>query len=115
MMAQVDGDTAAANCDALDRQLNDARLLSRKQRRPQRVEAGQRLNHRPFVWLQPFGSKRLHGARNGVYGMEMSEVFCDVMINRWQAFSGKIATLAADNQSYADVRAERVGAEKAAA
>ena len=47
--------------------------------------------------------------------MEMSEVFCDVIINRWQAFSGKIAILAGENQSYADVRAARLGAEKAAA
>ena len=72
------------------------------------------------ICYEPFsgsGSQHIAGEKTGrrVYGMEMSEVFCDVIINRWQAFSGKTATLAGDNQSYADVRAARLGAEKAAA
>ena len=72
------------------------------------------------ICYEPFsgsGSQHIAGEKTGrrVYGMEMSEVFCDVIINRWQAFSGKIATLAGDNQSYADIRAARVGVEKAAA
>ncbi len=72
------------------------------------------------ICYEPFsgsGSQHIAGEKTGrrVYGMEMSEVFCDVIINRWQAFSGKIAILAGENQSYADVRAARLGAEKAAA
>ena len=45
----------------------------------------------------------------------MSEVYSDVIINHWQAFPGKIAIRAENNQSYADVRAARLGTEKAAA
>ena len=72
------------------------------------------------VCYEPFagsGSQHIAGEKTGrqVYGMEMSEVFCDVIINRWQAFSGKTAILAGEDRTYADIRATRIGGDKAAA
>jgi DNA modification methylase len=50
------------------------------------------------VCYEPFsgsGSQHIGGERTGrrVYGIELSEIFCDVIINRWQAYSGKTAVL----------------------
>ena len=72
------------------------------------------------ICYEPFagsGSQHIAGEKTGrrVYGMEMSEVFCDVIINRWQAFSGKTAILADEERTYADIRATRTGATQAAA
>jgi hypothetical protein len=50
-----------------------------------------------------------------VYGMELSEVFCDVIINRWQAFSGKTAVLDGEGATYAEMRESRLGVDKEAA
>lgn len=47
--------------------------------------------------------------------VELSETFCDVVINRWQAFSGKTAVLAGEDRTFADVRATRLGSEQEAA
>jgi DNA modification methylase len=72
------------------------------------------------ICYEPFsgsGSQHIAGEKTGrrVYGMEMSEVFCDVIINRWQAFSGKTAILADEERTYADIRATRTGTTQAAA
>ncbi len=69
------------------------------------------------ICYEPFsgsGSQHIAGEKTGrkVYGMEMSEVFCDVIINRWQAFTGKTAILAGEDRTFADIRASRSGAEK---
>jgi DNA modification methylase len=47
---------------------------------------------------EPFagsGSQLIAGDRIGrrVNGIELSEAFCDVVVERWQAFTGKAATL----------------------
>lgn len=74
------------------------------------------------VCYEPFagsGSQHIAGEKTGrrVYGLELSETFCDVVVNRWQAYSGKTAVLAGDGRSFAEVRTARIGddAKKAAA
>jgi len=41
------------------------------------------------------------------YGMEISPQYCDVIINRWQQFTGQQATLEGDGRSFIDVATER--------
>jgi DNA modification methylase len=42
-------------------------------------------------------------------GLELDPHYVDVVIRRWQAFTGKAATLEADGRTFADVQAERLG------
>jgi len=42
--------------------------------------------------------------------MELDPKYCDVIIQRWQEFTGQTATLEATGQPYADLKAERVPA-----
>jgi DNA modification methylase len=46
------------------------------------------------------------------YGMELSPDYCDVIISRWEAFTGKSATLDSTGQTFAEVRASRLGVTK---
>ena len=39
--------------------------------------------------------------------MELSEKYCDVIINRWQNYTGKKAVLEATNQTYEELKTER--------
>ena len=41
------------------------------------------------------------------YCMELSEVYCDVIVKRWQAFTGKAATLEGDGRTFEQVEDER--------
>lgn len=41
------------------------------------------------------------------FGMEIDEHYCDVIINRWQKYTGKEATLELTGQSYAQLKEER--------
>jgi DNA modification methylase len=41
------------------------------------------------------------------YGMELDEKYCDVIINRWQNFTGKKATLELTGQTYEELKIER--------
>jgi len=43
------------------------------------------------------------------YGMELDEKYCDVIINRWQNYTGKKATLELTNQTYEQLKDERNG------
>jgi DNA modification methylase len=43
------------------------------------------------------------------FGMELSPEYCDVIVTRWQEYTGKTATLDGDGRTFAEVRAERVG------
>jgi DNA modification methylase len=36
--------------------------------------------------------------------MELSEKYCDVIINRWQNFTGKKATLESNGQTYDELK-----------
>jgi DNA modification methylase len=72
------------------------------------------------ICYEPFsgsGSQHIAGEKTGrrVYGMELSETFCDVIINRWQAFSGKAAVLDGEGATYTEIRGQRLGEAKEAA
>ena len=41
------------------------------------------------------------------YNMELDEKYCDVMIQRWQNYTGKKATLELTNQTYEELKLER--------
>lgn len=43
------------------------------------------------------------------YGMELDEKYCDVIIKRWEQYSGKKATLESTGQSYEELKVERDG------
>lgn len=71
------------------------------------------------ICYEPFsgsGSQHIAGEKTGrrVYGLELSETFCDVIINRWQAFSGKAAILDGDGRSFDEVSRERRGDDEGA-
>ena len=68
---------------------------------------------------EPFsgsGSQIMAGEANGrrVYAMEISPAYVDVAVERWQAETGRAATLDGDGRSFADVREERIGTTPAA-
>lgn len=42
------------------------------------------------------------------YAIELNPAYVDVAVERWQAFTGKLAVLAGDGRSYADVKSERL-------
>jgi DNA modification methylase len=41
------------------------------------------------------------------YAMELSETYCDVIVRRWQKFTGKVATLASSGETFAAVESAR--------
>lgn len=43
------------------------------------------------------------------YGMELDEHYCDVIIKRWEQYTGKKATLESTGQTYEELKAERDG------
>ena len=40
------------------------------------------------------------------YGMELDPHYCDIVVNRWQNFTGKKATLEASGQAFDSFKAE---------
>jgi DNA modification methylase len=46
------------------------------------------------------------------YCMELSEVYCDVVVKRWQAFTGKQATLDGDGRTFEEISDERYDSAK---
>ena len=42
-------------------------------------------------------------------GMELDPIYCDVIVKRWQEFTGRKATLAGDGRYFHEVSAERLG------
>jgi DNA modification methylase len=42
------------------------------------------------------------------YGMELDEKYCDIIINRWQNYTGKKATLESTGQTYEELQQERL-------
>lgn len=55
------------------------------------------------------------GEANGrrVFAMEISAAYVDVAVERWQAETGKEAVLDGDGRTFAEVKAERLGAAQA--
>jgi DNA modification methylase len=43
------------------------------------------------------------------YGMELDEKYCDVIIKRWEQYTGKKAVLESTNQTYEELKVERDG------
>lgn len=41
------------------------------------------------------------------YGLELDEKYCDVIVNRWEAYTGKKATLESTGQTYEELKRER--------
>lgn len=67
------------------------------------------------VCYEPFsgsGSQLIAGQKTGrkVYGMELSPQFCDVIVRRWEQYTGQQATLDGDGQTFADIEQARKGA-----
>jgi hypothetical protein len=58
------------------------------------------------------GSTLMAAERTGRrgFGTELSPIYCDVIVKRWQDFTGKQATLESDGRTFADVAGERVPA-----
>ena len=42
------------------------------------------------------------------YGMELDPKYCDVIVNRWQDFTGSDATMENDGRTFAEVKASRI-------
>jgi len=66
------------------------------------------------ICYEPFagsGSQHIAGEKTGrrVFGLELSENFCDVIINRWQAFTGKAAVLDGDDRTFDALKIARLG------
>lgn len=55
------------------------------------------------------GSTLIACQKNGqsFYGMEMDEKYCDVIIKRWEKYTGNKATLESTNQTYEELKTER--------
>lgn len=63
---------------------------------------------------EPFtgsGTTIIAAEKNGrkCYGMELDEKYCDVVIKRWEGYTGKKAVLELTNQTYEELKAERNG------
>lgn len=63
---------------------------------------------------EPFtgsGTTIIAAEKNGrkCYGMELDEKYCDVIIKRWQNYTGKKAVLEATGQTYEELKGERDG------
>jgi len=61
---------------------------------------------------EPFcgsGTTIIAGEMEGrhVYGMELDERYCDVIVRRWQEFTGQAATLEGDGRTFAEIEAQR--------
>jgi DNA modification methylase len=61
------------------------------------------------------GTTLIAGETEGrpVYGMELDPAYCDVIVKRWQDFTGQEATLEGDGRTFNEVAGERVPADAA--
>lgn len=49
------------------------------------------------------------------FGLELEPAYCDVVLSRWENFTGKMATLEGDGRTFAEITAERVPEKQQAA
>ena len=57
------------------------------------------------------GTTMIAAEKNGRHSrlMELDPKYCDVIVTRWQNFTGKKATLESDGQTFEDIKAVRNG------
>jgi len=72
-------------------------------------------NHESELLYEPFcgsGSTLIACEKTNrkCYGMELDEKYCDVIINRWQNYTGKEATLELTGETYNSLKANQDGA-----
>ena len=77
VVAEIDGDAARADRDALYQELDDPGLLGRKQRCPELVEASERGDDRPFVDRSIFRPQGLDGPRRDLRCADHPPDFAD--------------------------------------
>jgi hypothetical protein len=68
------------------------------------------------IVLDPFGgigTTMIAAERSGrrAHLIEIDPIYCDLIVRRWQTFSGKVAHLADSSESFADVQARRLRAD----
>jgi DNA modification methylase len=69
------------------------------------------------IVLDPFGgigTTMIAAERSGrrAHVIEIDPIYCDLIVRRWETFSGKVAHFADSNESFADVRARRAGSDE---
>jgi DNA modification methylase len=82
------------------------------------VDALRDCSKRGEIVLDPFGGSgttMIAAERTGRMArlMEIDPIYCDVILRRWQTFSGKDARLAESNETFAQVQARRAQARVA--
>lgn len=65
------------------------------------------------ICYEPFsgsGSQLIAAEKTGrrCYGLEFSPIFVDVIVRRWQEFTGRKAILEADGRTFEKIAAERL-------
>jgi hypothetical protein len=61
---------------------------------------------RPLPRLRHHNHRSRDGGRS-CFGLEIAPAYCDVIVKRWQDFTGSAATLDGDGRSFAEIDAER--------
>jgi DNA modification methylase len=69
-------------------------------------------SNRGDIVLDPFagsGTTMIAAERTGRHArlIESNPLYCDLIVQRWQAFSGKTARLAETNETFDEIRARR--------
>lgn len=69
---------------------------------------------------EPFsgsGTTIIAGEMTGrhIYAIELNPAYVDVAVERWQAFTGREATLEATGETFAETKAKRLSSSPAAA
>ena len=64
------------------------------------------------LFYEPFGGSgsmliACEKTNRKCYGMELDEKYCDVIIKRWEEYTGKSATLESTGQTYVEMKVER--------
>jgi len=82
------------------------------------VDALRDCSKRGETVLDPFagsGTTMVAAERTGRLArlIEIDPLYCDIILRRWQAFSGKVAQLVGSKETFAEVQARRVRAEAA--
>jgi DNA modification methylase len=74
------------------------------------------VTRRGDIVLDPFlgsGSTLMACERTGrrCHGLELDPLYCDVIVRRWQTYTGGVARIAATGESYEEISKQRAGVE----